>query len=32
MLSDAKLRAMKPREKVYRMADTNGLWIEVRES
>ncbi|NII12268.1 integrase arm-type DNA-binding domain-containing protein [Oleiagrimonas sp. C23AA] len=30
MLSDAKVRAMKPREKVYRVADSNGLCIEVR--
>ncbi|RAP56180.1 integrase arm-type DNA-binding domain-containing protein [Oleiagrimonas sp. MCCC 1A03011] len=30
MLSDAKVRAMKPREKVYRVADANGLCVEVR--
>jgi len=30
MLTDTKLRAMKPRENVYRVADTNGLCIEVR--
>ncbi|GFZ87145.1 tyrosine-type recombinase/integrase [Dyella caseinilytica] len=30
MLTDAKLRALKPRDKVYRIADTNGLCIEVR--
>ena len=30
MLTDTKLRAMKRREKVYRVADTNGLCIEVR--
>jgi integrase len=30
MLTDAKLRALKPRDKVYRVADTNGLCIEVR--
>lgn len=30
MLTDTKLRTLKPREKVYRIADTNGLCIEVR--
>jgi integrase len=30
MLTDTKLRTLKPREKVYRVADTNGLCIEVR--
>ncbi|PMQ06836.1 putative prophage CPS-53 integrase [Dyella sp. AD56] len=30
MLTDAKLRTIKPRERVYRIADTNGLCIEVR--
>ena len=30
MLTDAKLRALKSRDKVYRIADTNGLCIEVR--
>lgn len=30
MLTDTKLRALKPQEKVYRVADTNGLCIEVR--
>lgn len=30
MLTDAKLRTMRPREKVFRVADTNGLCIEVR--
>jgi len=30
MLTDAKLRALKPRDKVYRVADANGLCIEVR--
>lgn len=30
MLTDAKLRALKPRSTVYRVADSNGLAIEVR--
>lgn len=30
MLTDTKLRALKPRESVYRIADANGLCIEVR--
>ena len=30
MLSDAKLRALKPRANAYRIADTNGLCMEVR--
>lgn len=30
MLTDAKLRALKPRESVYRIADALGLAIEVR--
>lgn len=30
MLTDAKLRALKPRAKLYRIADTAGLCIEVR--
>jgi len=30
MLSDAKLRALKPRANAYRVADTNGLCLEVR--
>lgn len=30
MLTDTKLRALKPREKLYRVADANGLCIEVR--
>lgn len=32
MLTDTKLRALKPKEKVYRLADANGLCIEVRPS
>jgi integrase len=30
MLTDTKLRGLKPKETVYRVADTNGLCIEVR--
>jgi len=30
MLTDTKIRALKPRDAVYRVADTNGLVIEVR--
>ncbi len=30
MLTDTKLRALKPRETVYRVADANGLCVEVR--
>lgn len=30
MLTDTKLRSLKAKEKVYRIADTNGLAIEVR--
>ena len=30
MLTDTKLRALKPKASVYRVADTNGLCIEVR--
>lgn len=30
MLTDTKLRALKPKAKVYRVADTNSLCIEVR--
>ena len=30
MLSAAKLRNLKPRDKVYRVADSDGLYIEVR--
>lgn len=30
MLTDTKVRALKAREKVYRLADANGLCIEVR--
>lgn len=32
MLTDTKLRSLKAKEKVYRIADTNGLAIEVRPS
>lgn len=32
MLTDTKLRSLKPREDAYRVADTNGLCIEVRPS
>jgi hypothetical protein len=30
MLTDTKLRALKPRESVYRIADASGLCVEVR--
>lgn len=30
MLTDTKLRNLKPREALFRLADTNGLCIEVR--
>ena len=30
MLTDTKLRSLKPKESVYRVADSNGLTIEVR--
>lgn len=30
MLTDTKLRSLKPKPKVYRIADSNGLTIEVR--
>lgn len=30
MLTDTKLRSLRPRESVYRVADANGLCIEVR--
>ena len=30
MLTDTKLRALKPRPSAFRVADTNGLCIEVR--
>lgn len=30
LLTDTKLRALKPRPKVYRVADTGGLCIEIR--
>lgn len=32
MLTDTKIRSLKAREKVYRIADANGLAIEVRPS
>lgn len=32
MLTDTKLKTLKPRERPYRVADTNGLCIEVRPS
>ena len=32
MITDAKLRALKPRQSVYRIADALGLAIEVRPS
>ena len=32
MLTDTKLRALKPRATAYRVADTSGLCIEVRPS
>src|SRR6185312_169554 len=32
MLTDTKLRSLKPRANVYRVADANGLCIEVRPS
>jgi len=32
MLTDTKLRSLKPCEDAYRVADTNGLCIEVRPS
>ncbi|WP_258391165.1 Arm DNA-binding domain-containing protein [Stenotrophomonas maltophilia] len=30
MLTDAKLRSLKPKDAVYRVADSQGLCIEVR--
>jgi len=30
MLTDTKLRSLKPQNKVFRLADANGLCIEVR--
>ena len=30
MLTDTKLRSLKPRDSAYRVADTNGLCIEIR--
>lgn len=30
MLTDTKLRSLKPRDKVFRLADSNGLCVEVR--
>lgn len=32
MLTDTKIRAQKPRDRAYRIADTNGLCLEVRPS
>ncbi|MBB6600334.1 integrase arm-type DNA-binding domain-containing protein [Luteimonas sp. MC1825] len=32
MLTDTKLRSLKPRDSAYRVADTNGLCIEVRST
>ncbi|MDD2945614.1 MAG: integrase arm-type DNA-binding domain-containing protein [Acinetobacter sp.] len=32
MLTDTKIRSLKPREKSYRVADHNGLCIEIRQS
>lgn len=32
MLTDTKLRSMKAKEKIYRVADANGLCIEVRQT
>ena len=32
MLTDTKLRTLRPRESAYRLADTNGLCIVVRPS
>ena len=32
MLTDTKVRTLKPRASAYRLADTNGLCIEVRPS
>lgn len=32
MLTDTKLRAMKPRDSVYRIADASGLCVEVRST
>lgn len=32
MLTDTKIRALKPRERSYRIADANGLCLEVRAS
>ena len=32
MLTDTKLRSLKPQGKVYRLADANGLCVEVRPS
>lgn len=32
MLTDTKLRSLKPQSKVYRLADANGLCVEVRPS
>ena len=32
MLTDTKIRTLKPRQSAYRVADANGLCIEVRPS
>ncbi|MFH4117801.1 Arm DNA-binding domain-containing protein, partial [Acinetobacter baumannii] len=32
MLNDLKIKRLKPREELYRMADHSGLCIEVRPS
>ena len=32
MLTDTKIKSLKPREKAYRIADHNGLCIEIRPS
>lgn len=31
-LSDVRLRALKPRDKAYKVPDADGLYIEVRTS
>ena len=30
MLTDTKLKSLKPRDKQYRLSDGNGLYIEIR--
>ncbi|WP_343123022.1 Arm DNA-binding domain-containing protein [Xanthomonas sp. GPE 39] len=32
MLTDTKIRGLKPKDRVYRVADSNGLCIEVRST